>query len=50
MTPLFSPCTWCSHPAITAAWQCKAAMAMANDGLIAQLRDKMDKDLAALMG
>jgi len=31
MTPLFSPCTKCSHPAIKAAKQCKAAMQMAND-------------------
>ncbi|GAB6110850.1 tetratricopeptide repeat protein [Desulfomicrobium salsuginis] len=32
MTPLFSTCTGCSHPAIKAARQCKAAMALANDG------------------
>jgi hypothetical protein len=32
MTPLFNPCTGCSHPAIKAAKQCKAAMELANDG------------------
>ena len=32
MTPLFSPCSGCSHPAIKAAKQCKTAMALANDG------------------
>lgn len=32
MTPLSSPCSGCSHPAIKAARQCKTAMAMANDG------------------
>jgi len=30
MTPLFSSCTQCSHPAIKAAKQCKTAMALAN--------------------
>jgi RES domain-containing protein len=32
MTPLFNPCTKCSHPAIKAAKQCKTAMILANDG------------------
>lgn len=41
MTPLFSPCTRCSHPAITAARQCKAAMAMANDGRPREAQDML---------
>ena len=30
MTPLFSPCSSCGHPAIKAARQCKRAMELAN--------------------
>lgn len=45
MTPLFSSCCGCSHPAMKAAKQCKHAMTLANEGrheeAIAMLRHAM---------